>query len=204
MIEIPLFKCRASAAGLLMTNPRNKGEQLSETTKTYVQEWFKEKIYGVRKEISSKYIDKGLEFEDFSIDKMIEWLDLPFAIKNQDCFEDDFFTGEPDLLLPDRVIDAKNSWDCFTFPLFDTEIPTKGYEYQVQTYMHLTGLKKASVVYILLDTPETKWSSPISYENVPKEYRIKKFDFEYDPEIIAKLQERVLLCREYINQLTNK
>lgn len=204
MIEIPLFKCRASAAGLLMTNPRNKGEQLSETTKTYVQEWFKEKIYGVRKEISSKYIDKGLEFEDFSIDKMIEWLDLPFAIKNQERFEDDFFTGEPDLLLPDRVIDAKNSWDCFTFPLFDTEIPTKGYEYQVQTYMHLTGLKKASVVYILLDTPETKYSAPISYEHVSKEYRIKKFDFEYDPEIIAKLQERVLLCREYINTLINK
>ena len=204
MIEIPVFKCRASAAGLLMTNPRNKGEQLSETTKTYIQEWLKEKIYGVRKEISSKYIDKGLEFEDFSIDKMIEWLDLPFAIKNQERFEDDFFTGEPDLLLPDRVIDAKNSWDCFTFPLFDTEIPTKGYEYQVQTYMHLTGLKKASVVYILLDTPETKWSAPISYENAPKEYRIKKFDFEYDHEIIAKLQSRVIQCREYINQLINK
>lgn len=61
---------------------------------------------------------------------------------------------------------------------------------------------------VLVDLPASsqlpKWSAPISYENVPKEYRVKKFYFEYDPEIIAKLQERVLLCREYINQLTNK
>ena len=31
------FKCRASAAGKLMTNPRNKSESLSETTKTFIQ-----------------------------------------------------------------------------------------------------------------------------------------------------------------------
>ena len=201
MIELPIFKCRASGAGALMTNPRNKNEALSETTKTFVHEWIKENIYGVKKQISSKEINKGIEFEDMAIDKAIEWLDLPFAIKNEKRFEDDFFTGEPDLILQDSVHDIKNSWDAFTFPLFDTEIPTKGYEYQVQIYMHLTGLKRASVDYVLLNTPETPWSMEIDYTHLDKKFRIKTFEFEYDSEIIAKLQERVLLIREYINTL---
>lgn len=195
------FRCRASASGLLMTNPRNKTELLSETTKSYIHDWLKESIYGQRKEINSKYIDKGLEFEDLAIDKAIEWLDLPFAIKNQKRFDDEFFTGEPDLLLSDTVIDIKNSWDCWTFPLFENEIPTKGYEYQVQVYMHLTGLRKASVVYVLLNTPETHNSLEVDYSNVDKKYRIKRFDFVYDEEIINKLKERVILAREYINSI---
>lgn len=201
MIELPIFKCRASAAGMLMTNPRNKNEVLSETTKTYVHEWLKENIYGVKKQISSKEINKGIEFEDMAIDKAIEWLDLPFAIKNDKRFEDDFFTGEPDLILPNSVHDIKNSWDAFTFPLFDKKIPTKGYEYQVQVYMHLTGLKTAFVDYVLLNTPETPWSMEIDYTHLDKKFRIKSFEFTYDPAIIEKLQERVLFVREYIKEL---
>ena len=52
------FKCRASALGHLMTNARSKSETLSQTTKSYLQEWYKEQIYGVKKQIKSKYIEK--------------------------------------------------------------------------------------------------------------------------------------------------
>ena len=110
-MQLETFKCRASAAGKLMTNPRNKTEILSETTKSYVKEWMKSQIYGYKKEITSKEMNKGIIFEDTAIDKAIECLDLPFAIKNEHRFEDEFFTGEPDLLLQDEVIDIKNSWD---------------------------------------------------------------------------------------------
>lgn len=196
------FKIRASAAGTLMTNPREKNATLAKTVETYLQDWLKEKIYSQRKEIKSKYIDKGLEFEDMAIDKAIEWLDLPFALKNTERFEDDFFTGEPDLIIKDdRVIDIKNSWDCFTFPLFENNMPTKDYFYQVQVYMHLVGLKKASVVYVLLDTPETPYSMPISYEHLDKKYRIKRYDFEYDEAVIEELKKRVVMAREYINTI---
>jgi hypothetical protein len=85
--------------------------------------------------------------------------------------------------------------------LFEENIPTKGYETQVQVYMHLTGLKKASVIYILLNTPETYNSVEIDYSNVDKKYRYKKFDFEYDIELIEKLKERVIESRKYINYL---
>ena len=66
-----MFKIRASSAGKLMTNPKNKTETLSETTKTYLEEYLKEQIYGVRKEIDSKYITKGIELEDDAIDFVI-------------------------------------------------------------------------------------------------------------------------------------
>lgn len=195
------FKCRASASGALMTNPKSKTETLSETTKTYLQTWIKEQIYGHRAQINSKYIDKGLEMEDMAIDKAIEWLDLPFALKNEKQYEDEHFTGTPDLLLSDTVVDIKNSWSWETFPLFEDEIPTKGYYYQLQIYMHLTGLKKAKLVYVLLDTPATYGNEKICYDNVDKKYRIKCYDFDYDPAVIELLQNRVIESRNYINSL---
>ena len=197
------FICRASAGGKLMTNPKNSKDALSKTTQSYLQEWLKEAIYGVKKEISTKEINKGLEYEDQAIAKVIEWLDLPFVIKNKTRFTDEFFTGEPDILMSDTVIDIKNSWDCWTFPLFDNEIPTIDYEYQVQIYMHLTGLKKAKVVYVLLNTPETKYTPEIDYSHVNPIFRVKEFNFEYDEEIINKLKTRVLAAREYIKTLQN-
>ena len=196
------FKIRASASGKLITEPRSKSETLSETTKTYVKEWLTEKIYGIRKEIKSKYLDKGNALEDNAIDKAIQWLDLPFAIKNEKFFEDDFFCGTPDLIVNGVVYDIKCSFSPFTFPLFENKIPTSDYEHQVNVYMHLTGLKKASVVFILLETPEElNYGEKEDYSKIDKQYRIKKFDFEYNEESINKLKEKVLLCRDYLKNI---
>lgn len=196
------FKCRASAGGSIMTNPRSKTELLSETTKSYVYDWLKEHIYGYRKQISSKYLTKGIELEDAAIDKAIEWLDLNFVLKNEQSFEDDFFTGTPDLIVDGVVLDIKISWDCFTFPLFETEIPTKGYFYQLQIYMHITGCKKAELVYVLLNTPEKlTWEAQHNYDNIAKEYRIKSYKIDYDPEVILELQNRVEQIREFLKTI---
>ena len=200
-----LFKCRASGGGALMTNPRSKSEMLSETTKTFAENWLKEGIYGIKNEINSKYLTKGIELEDEAIDKSIACLDIPFAIKNEHFFEDEFFTGTPDLILDDEVLDIKNSWDAFTFPLFEKEIPTKAYFYQLQIYMHLTGKSKARLVYLLLNTPEKLTYEPQhKYDNVDKKYRIKTFLVDYDAELIKEMQTRVETVREYITQLTNE
>lgn len=201
-MNLPTFKIRASAAGKLMVNPRSKSETLSETTKTYVHEWAKEHIYGVKNEIKSKYLDKGLILEDTAIDKAIEWLDLPFTMKNEKFFEDDFFTGTPDLIVEGVVYDIKCSWSCFSFPLFENEIPTKDYFSQLQTYMHLTGCKKAVLTYVLLNTPEELTYEPQhNYDNVDKKYKIKTFEIEYDPEVIEELKNRIINVRNYIKTL---
>lgn len=198
------FKIRASASGKIMTNARSKSELISETTKTYVKEWLIEKIYGIRKEIKSKYLTKGLKLEDTAIDKAIEWLDLPFTLKNEKFFEDDFFCGTPDLIVNDVVYDIKCSWDAFTFPLFETEIPNKDYFYQLQVYMHLTGCKKAVLTYVLLNTPEElTYEDKHNYDNMDKKYRIKTFEFDYSEEVIADLQQRVTNIREYLKTINH-
>jgi len=248
-MEIPLFKVRASASGLLMCDPKktktvyffdeleiatakyNKfidqalqsgdysalshlsvrkietGEVLSETTKTYCREWLTEQIYGYRKEIKNRYLDKGIIMEDDAIDSVISWLDLPFVMKNKDSFEDDYFTGTPDLIIDelDRVDDTKCSWDCFTFPLFDDEIPTMDYFYQLQVYMHLTGKRHASVDYCLMNTPPAlDYGEPKDYSKLDKKFRIKSYQFDYDESVIDELKMRIDLCRKYIESLIEK
>ena len=199
------FKIRASASGKIMTNARSKSELLSETTKTYVKEWLIEKIYGIRKEIKSKYLTKGLKLEDTAIDKAIEWLDLPFTLKNEKFFEDDFFCGTPDLIVDNVVYDIKCSWDAFTFPLFENEIPNKDYFYQLQVYMHLTGCKKAVLTYVLLNTPEElTYEDKHNYDNMDKKYRIKTFEIDYSEEVIADLQQRVANIREYLKTINHE
>lgn len=196
------FKIRASASGKLMTEPRSKSETLSETTKTYVKEWLTEKIYGIPKEIKSKYLDKGNALEDTAIDKAIEWLDLPFAIKNEKFFEDDFFCGTPDLIVDGVIYDIKCSWNNFSFPLFENEIPAKDYFYQLQVYMHLTGCKKAVLTYVLLNTPDFMiYETKHEYDAMDKKYRIKTFEIYYKSEVIEKLQKKVENVREYLETL---
>lgn len=164
----------------------------------------KENIYGYRKEIQSKYLEKGTVLEDIAIDKAIEWLDLPFVIKNEKSFEDEFFTGTPDLILENEVIDIKCSYDCFTFPLFEEELPTDDYYYQLQVYMHLTGKKKGRVVYVLLNTPEeiAPWEEKKDYDDLDKKYRVKSYEFDFDEKVIEDLKEKVLLTREYLKEIT--
>lgn len=195
------FRCRASALGKLMTSPRSKSEILSQTTKTYLEEWVKEQIYGIKKQINSKYLQKGLALEDTAIEFYSVAMDKDFMIKNLDNFEDDFFTGTPDCMHEGIVYDFKTSWDCFTFPLFDQE-PDMGYYYQLQVYMHLTGLKKAKLVYTLQDTPEfLTYEEPISYAHVEDKYRVKEFDIEFDPQVIEMAKAKVIECRDYLKEL---
>jgi hypothetical protein len=195
------FKCRASALGKLMTSPRSKSETLSQTTKSYLEEWVKEQIYGVKKQINSKYLQKGLALEDQAIEFYSVAMDKDFMIKNLDHFEDDFFTGTPDCMHEGIVYDFKTSWDCFTFPLFDQE-PDMWYYYQLQVYMHLTGLRKAKLVYTLQDTPDyLTHEEPVSYAHVDNSYRVKEFEIDYDPIVIETAKAKVLECREYVKEL---
>ena len=195
------FKCRASALGKLMTNPRSKSETLSQTTKSYLEEWVKEQIYGIKKQINSKYLQKGLALEDQAIEFYSVAMDKDFMIKNLDHFEDDFFTGTPDCMHEGVVYDFKTSWDCFTFPLFDQE-PDMGYYYQLQVYMHLTGLRKAKLVYTLQDTPDyLTHEEPVSYAHVDNSYRVKEFEIEYDPMVIETAKARIQECRDYVKEL---
>ena len=216
------FKIRASAAGQIM------GQRgLGKTGENYVKDWLKEQIYGRRKEIKSKYLDKGNICEDNSLDFIADKLDYGVLVKNEQMFENEYFVGTPDVILNDHLIDVKNSWDAFTFPLFDDEI-NPAYYAQGQVYMALTGKEKYKLIYVLSDTPqnlierEAYWycknngyddldddvladfTKKMTYDGIDDSLKIKVFEFEYDQAFINKLAERVDECREIIKQIENK
>jgi len=213
-MNLPEFKIRCSCIGQIMTNSRTKG-QLSKTAQSYVETWIKEQIYKRRKVITTKYMDKGNMVEDESISFAGRVLNADIT-KNEQRYENELLIGTPDVITEDYVIDVKNSWDCFTFPLFYENVPNKDYFYQAQGYMALTGLSHYKLIYTLLDTPDSlierefKYASELDFDSFAKDYRYSKideayririFEIERDDDVIDAINGRVIECREYINNL---
>jgi hypothetical protein len=219
------MKVRASQIGKIMSNPRKSGEVLSQTAKTYVQDLVLEEKYGIKKEFSSRYTDKGNQVEDLSIALVNEVLNYNFIYKNDELFENDWITGTPDVNTDEVLIDVKSSWDASTFPWFETEIPNKDYYYQLQGYMWLTGKKESVLAYCLINTDfemvedeirRAHWKLHLIEENdqlrkdieakhkfdhIPKNRRVKYWFVQRDESVIEQIKERVELCREYYNLL---
>jgi hypothetical protein len=150
-----MIQFRCSGLGKLMTSPRSKGEVLSETAKTFIEDVFREKEYGIYKDISSRYTDKGIQMEDEAIQlagNVLGW-DLNVN-KNEERLKNEWITGIPDINTETLLADIKCSWSGSTFPFFDTELPNKDYFWQLQGYMMLTGHLQAELVYCLMNTPQ--------------------------------------------------
>ena len=219
------MKIRCSAIGKIMTNPKTKGESLSQTTKTYLQELAVQEIYGIRKEFSSRYTDKGNEVEELSIALCNEVLDLGFIYKNEEHYSNDWISGTPDVNTNEILLDVKSSWDATTFPFFDTELKNKEYFYQLQGYLWLTNKTEALLCYCLIDTPlqivedeirREHWKASLieesldlrafvqakhTFGHIPKEKRLKVFKIAKDDEVIESIKTRIEECREYYNEL---
>jgi len=221
------FKIRCSAIGQIMTQPRTKKDKesglLSDTAKSYCQMWLKEQLYNRKLMFSNKYTQKGIIVEDDSIDFMSTQFGYGQLFKNEKHFSNNFMTGTPDVIIKDAVIDVKNSYSWETFPTFENEIPTKGYYYQLQGYMTLLGKDNAKLVYLLTDTPDhlikrEAWSYAnsngyeiediyeqieiaLTYSDVADNLKIKTFDIARDNEVINQIEQQVIKCRNYIDEL---
>ena len=220
-MELKEFKIRASGCGSIMGI---KG--LGKTGESFLKQWLKEQLYNRRKEFSNKYTQKGNICEDNSIDFVADYLNLGFLIKNEKHFENEYVQGTPDVILKDLIIDVKNSWDIFTFPLFETEVPNSDYYWQAQIYMELLNIDNYKLCYILSDTPiniiesEAKrhcytnglsleddyeeilceFESKMTYSDVDSALKLRVFDIKRDKEDYNLIVERVKLSREYIKK----
>ena len=220
-----MLKIRCSAIGKIMTNSRSKSEVLSKTCKTYLQELAIEEMYGIKKEFSSRYTDKGIEVERESIDLVQDNCDFGFMYKNEEHFENDYLTGTPDVNTDNILLDVKSSYDASTFPFFAEDIPTKDYYYQLQGYMALCNKRKSILAYCLVNTPyqivedevrRAHWKEHLideneelradvearhNFDHIPPEKRIKTFEVRYDKEVIKAIYERIEECRKYYETL---
>jgi hypothetical protein len=112
------MKIRCSALGRLMTAPRNKTEVLSKTAQSYIQELVLEEKFGIKKEFSSRYTDKGLQCEDEAISLVNDVLGLGFIFKNEEHFNNDWITGTPDVNTNEILLRHKMQLRSTYLPIF--------------------------------------------------------------------------------------
>ena len=223
------YKFRCSAVGNLFVEPQSKAAkdagELSETTKTWLNEIFIEQYYGRRKEITSKYMTKGNICEEQSISIVQDALDETYIEKNEHRFENDYIVGTPDIVLDGMVVDVKTCWDLWSF--FKKDATNKLYYYQLQSYMLLAGRTKSALFYTLVNTPEHLLDADIrkatyqyeaeelteaidnikinsTFDDILINQRYKAFYFDADYDFADKLKVKVEKAREYLNDLLVK
>lgn len=136
--------------GELLAKKQAKND-LSATTKNYLNELHKQVLFKRKSDLKNKYLDKGIQVEEQSLTLYSKVSNFPFY-KNEEFFKNDFICGTPDNC-KGKVRDIKSSWDYTTFPFYDTEIKNNDYICQLNGYMELNGLAEAELIYCLVDTP---------------------------------------------------
>ena len=217
------FKIRCSAIGQLMTEPRTKSEALSETAKEYIRQQWIADTYGRQKDFSSKAIQKGIANEEQGITMLSLHLG-EFLFKNEDTLQNQYIKGTCDIIHNGMVYDIKCPWDIFNFAKADLK---KDYWWQLQGYMELYKIEKACLVYVLTDTPasiienevrsiiykmnsidvdameiQTMVTKQLTFDDIPKESRIKLFHFDRDFDAMQKVIAKWEIANEYYNTLT--
>lgn len=225
------FKFRCSSLGALMSYPDAK--DLPDGVKTKLREIFIEARYGRKKDISNRFLDKGLLVEEDSM-TLLTKKEGRLIIKNKKHYANDQIKGTPDIVITGECVkDIKSSWDIWTYfsSVEDDKIKT-AYYWQGMGYLELTGEKLFELTYCLVNTPEhliadeerkMHWKMNLiddtdpeyiaaceqirknmTYDDIPERHRIKKFTFEYNKADIMKLYHRLDECRKYLNLLSLK
>lgn len=225
-----LFRCHS--IGKLMTEPKLKSDKeagnLSETTKTFLMEVFIQKKYGRKKDISNKYIEKGLLVENDAINLYSRYKFNEYQ-KNEELFKNDFLVGTPDIV-SEEIIDIKSSWDIFTFFSNLNKDIDSAYYWQLQAYLALTGKEVARLAYCLVNTPETlvndekrkllykmnvatdenpeylqlcdELERNMNFDDIPN--RVIELEIKRNDQDILKMYSKIKKARIYLTELENQ
>ena len=207
------MKFRASQLGKLMTSSRTKGEALGQTAKTYIIEQAKQDFYGYRTQLMNKYVLKGIEQEQDSID-LLNGVRFQNYVKNEHRAENEYLTGCCDIITEDSIIDIKSSWSLETFPATTFELKDlNDYEWQGRAYMWLYDKPTFELCYVMVSTQPELLSQydPIDIhevDHIDPAKRITSIKFERDTDIEIRIQEQLLAAslfyEQVITQLKNK
>lgn len=213
------YKFRASSLPDLMTNSRSKSEPLSETAKELIRRCWIREVFNREEVVYTPAMVKGTICEKDSIG-LLQIKTGEIYYKNDIKYENEFITGTPDIVNGTSVYDIKTPFTIFTYAKVDAKQAEKDYYWQLAGYAWLTGKSKASLVYCLVNTPEKMLEKEIykagaeteeevnriiqlhNFDDIDLNLRIKKYDFEFTPEVYKQIEERVILAREYMNSLS--
>lgn len=200
-----MLKFRASSLSAIMSN--GKDSDLSVGAKTSIEKMAKQFVYGYDSQITSKYMDKGIEVENQSID-LLNMVMFTSYQKNTERRENNWISGECDIYTGDSIIDIKSSWSLETFPCLAEQGIETEYEWQLRAYMWLWDVDRAQIAYCLVSTPEHL----IGYENrsihivdhINPELRVTFVDYERNKTLEDKIIEKVEKARKYYDQVVEK
>lgn len=202
---------------------KRENVELPQTTRTYLDEIFIAEMYGRKKDITTKYMEKGLLCEEDALE-LLGRVEGQLLLKNKDKYENKWIVGTPDNTTK-KVRDTKASWDIFTF--FKSGMTTD-YEWQLRGYMWLTELEESTLAYCLVDTPQhliyeeckrLAWRTGVidwevdeefqkkceeieknmTFADIPDNERVRQIHLKRDLDKEKELQDRIKLCRAYLN-----
>ena len=197
---------RCSSLPKIMVSSRSKDGGLSETAKSYIKSIAKQDYFGYTTELNNKYVTKGIQCEEQSIELLNDVLFTNYE-KNEVRKTTELLTGECDIYTPELIIDIKTSWSFDTFPATPSDINIKDYEYQLRGYMFLYNVERAALAYCMVNTP----SDLIGYESeelhrvrdTPIQSLVTMLTIERDLELEQEMLERSAAAIEYYKTYIN-
>lgn len=199
---------RCHAIGKIMTKPRSKSEEWSETAKSAMLEIARERIFGVRQSLDDvRCIQKGKECEDEAINLYndVFLCDLK-KVEDAERRNNGIITGVPDLVATsqNKGVDIKVAWSLLTFPLTSEQADKKDYEWQARGYMALFDLDAWEIAYCAIDTPidlVKPWDDEKIHfldPSVPLHHRITICRYERDLKIEQEMLDKCAKANEWI------
>lgn len=214
-----------------LTEKRDLGAQLSESSKKYLVKAYAIEKYNRVPDITTKQMVKGTTAEDAAIELFSFVEDRPHK-KNKERLSNEFITGLPDLFdgesitSSEEIIDVKCSWDIFTFLNNISNVFNRMYYFQLMGYMALSGAKRGTLAYCLVNTPDEMINDEkrkqfyrmqcvtdqdpryltaaaqiernMIFDDIPAAERVLKFSIDRDDEVIDRIYDKVGKCREFL------
>lgn len=180
-----------------------KEQSLSAGAKTYLDQLAKEFVYGYEQTFSSKFTEKGQMVEQDSID-LYNSVFFSSVEKNAERRDNEWITGECDIVQPRRITDIKSAWSLATFPATAAQAHYNDYEWQGRAYMWLWDKPEFEVAWCLVDTPPDL----IGYEDESLHYvshinpalRVTRVLYQRDLAAEERIKIKVRAANAYIEK----
>ena len=201
------MKWHPSSLGKLMTTPKASKDTLSQGAKTYIRKIAKEDFFGYNTELDNKFINKGKDQEQDSID-LINLVRFTNYQKNTIQIDNEWLTGECDILLDDKIIDVKTSWSLETWPATPGEAHDSEYEWQGRAYMMLYDRPTFELSFCMVTTKDeflNQWENLSIHrvDHIAPEKRITSVIYERDLEKEQMIRDKCIFASEYYSQYIN-
>lgn len=185
---------------------------LSEGAKTYCKLLASQELFGYRKIVTTKVLEKGIAVENDSIE-LYNRVHFTRHEKNTVRRSNDWLTGECDIYVPGECTkDIKSSWSLDTFPLLSEDCHDSGYEWQGVAYGILwPDTEYHELAYCMVDTPDDllKWETEDAkaahkVSHIDPAHRVTRIIYQKDPEKARKLEVKARVAQQYLADLIER